>query len=339
MKKLFIAVLSMAALASCAQEDVVYNNDNNAIKFDNAFVGNTTKAVDPSITTSTIQDFQVWGTTQGDHSVDAPIVPIFTNETVSVNTGVWTYDVNKTQYWIDGNTYNFVAIKNAKSVALNDATHLPEDITYTANDTTDLLYATASNIEGKATGNSKVAFTFSHLLSKAVFSFQNTTPAAAAGSTQPANIYKVTNVQISGLAENAVYDVNNGWESHTGNHTATFGHIVDSNATSETATDAKEILEQQWGKSYNECLLIPGTHNVTISCTITLYNGTATPERVVDVIDYNQTVQLTFAPGVAYNLVLKAGLTESIQFHVEAVDNWNFPYYDVNTPEQGHDNN
>ncbi len=336
MKKLFIAVISMAALASCTQEDIVINNANNAIAFDNAFVSTTTKAIDPSITTDSIDNFQVWGNTQGDHT-NAPVVPIFKNETVSNASGVWAYDVKKTQYWIDGNTYNFAAVVNG---VVNDAelvNGLPQTIHYTAGNG-DLLYATASNIEGKATGNSKVAFTFAHLLSKAVFSFQNTTPAAAAGSTQPANIYKVTDVKISGLAKDAVYDVTNGWELYNGNHTASFGNIVDSNETDKTATDAKEILELQWGKSLNECLLIPGTHNVTITCTITLYNGSVADNRIVDIINYNKTVQLTFHKGVAYNLILKAGLQQSIEFEVEKVENWNDPYIDVNTPAQGHDN-
>ena len=337
MKKLFIAVISMAALASCAQEDIVINNANNAIAFDNAFVSTTTKAIDPSITTDSIADFQVWGNTKGDH-LNSVVVPIFEAEPVSKDlvSGNWTYAVNKTQYWIDGNTYNFAAVKNGNVTELADG--LPKTINYSPNGT-DLLYATASNIEGKATGNSKVAFTFKHLLSKAVFSFQNTTPAAAAGSTQPANIYKVTNIQISGLDANANYDVASGkWENNTdGGHIENFGNIVGADSKQENK-EAEPIHEQQSGKSNYERLLIPGTHNVTISCKITLYNGSVADNRIVDVIDYNKDVTLTFQKGVAYNLILQAGLQQSIEFEVEEVENWTNPYVDVDTPEQGHDN-
>lgn len=336
MKKLFIAVLSMAALASCAQEDVVYNNDNNAIKFDNAFVGNTTKAIDPSITNDNIvaKTFYVWGTTKGDHADNAPIVPIFVEEEVSFDGG-WNYAENKTQYWIDGNEYKFAAVVNGVVEDAELVNGLPQTIHYTAGNG-DLLYAAYGPYPAEASGNPAVPFSFEHLLSKAVFTFTNTTPANTTAS--PDNIYKVTNIQISGLGNEAAYDVTTGWGTSTGSYTATFGDIVAADAT--TVVAAAEIKEQGNGKSNYECLLIPGTHNVTITCTITLYNGEAIPERVVDVINYNKTIPLTLAKGIAYNLNLTAGLTQPIEFKAQAVANWNNPYEEVNDiPEQGHDNN
>lgn len=340
MKKLFIAVISMAALASCTQEDIVINNANNAIAFDNAFVSTTTKAIDPSITTDSIDNFQVWGNTKGDH-LNSVVVPIFKNETVSkVSSGDWTYDVNKTQYWIDGNKYNFAAVKNGNVTELADG--LPKTINYSLTGTTpgpDLLYATYA-CEATATGNPKVAFTFAHLLSKAVFTFKNTTPAAQVGATQPANIYKVTNICVSGLAAGADYVITNGvgaWENYIySDREEYFGDIVA--ATETEVKSAAEIREKESGKSNYERLLIPGTHNVTITCKITLYNGYVDNTRIVDVIDYSKTVSLTFHKGVAYNLILKAGLQQSIEFKVVKVENWNNPYENVNTPEQGHDN-
>ena len=56
MKKLFIAVLSMATLASCFQSELALDQ---AIDF-NTYVGSTTKSIDPSITTATISEFYVW---------------------------------------------------------------------------------------------------------------------------------------------------------------------------------------------------------------------------------------------------------------------------------------
>lgn len=341
MKKLFIAVISMAALASCTQEDIVINNANNAIAFDNAFVSATTKAIDPSITTASIADFQVWGNTQGDHT-NAPVVPIFENETVRKDSvsGIWTYNVNKTQYWIDGNIYNFAAVKNGTVTELADG--LPKTINYSLSGTTgpDLLYASYGPYEAEATGNSEVPFTFAHLLSKAVFTFENTTPDKKDGATtQPANIYKVTNIQISGLDANANYDVaSNEWKNNAdGDCTENFGNIVGADSKQENK-EAEPISEKQSGKSNYERLLIPGTHNVTITCKITLYNDTVADNRIVDVIDYNKTVQLTFEKGVAYNLILQAGLEQSIEFKVVEVENWNNPYENVDTHEQGHDN-
>ena len=341
MKKLFIAVISMAALASCTQEDIVINNANNAIAFDNAFVSTTTKAIDPSITTDNIvnEKFYVWGTTQGDHAANAPIVPIFTEEEVAFEDGDWAYDVNKTQYWIDGNTYNFAAVKNGTVTKLEKG--LPATIHYSLGNTgpdLDLLYASYGPYEAEATGNSKVVFKFSHLLSKAVFTFKNTTPAAQVGATdQPDNIYKVTKIEISGLDADANYDVASGkWIDNTNsNHTEEFGDIVAADATA--VTDAAEIREQESGKSNYERLLIPGTHNVIITCTITLYNGTVADNRIVDVIDYKYPLSLTLEAGHSYNFLLSAGLNDSIKFHVDEVKGWT----DVDAPAvdtPNHDN-
>ena len=88
MKKVLLSVFAVAALASCFQnEDIVSTSDSNAIKFD-SYVGNTTKAIDPTLTKATLESFQVWGTTQGDHA-DAAIVPIFTDLKVKKEDGVW----------------------------------------------------------------------------------------------------------------------------------------------------------------------------------------------------------------------------------------------------------
>ena len=332
MKKLFIAVLSMATLASCFQSELALDQ---AIDF-NTYVGSTTKAIDPSIDNDNITEysFYVWGTTQ-ENITGAPIVPIFKNVEVDYVGGVWKYDPQYTQYWFSGNKYHFAAVVNGEVKTL--ANGLPKTISYTAGTDKDLLYArTAPEGITRVSNNSKtVAFTFEHLLSKAVFTFTNTTPENTTNS--PANIYKVTNIQISGLGNEAAYDVTTGWGTSTGSYTATFGDIVAADATA--VVDAAEIKEGGKGKSNHECLLIPGTHNVTITCTITLYNGVADENHVVDIINYNKTLPLTLAEGTAYNLNLTAGLTQAIEFKAEAVANWNNPYEPVDAPEQGHDNN
>ena len=329
MKKLFIAVLSMATLASCFQSEFAVEQ---AIDF-NTYVGSTTKAIDPSINNDNIDEysFYVWGTTQGDHADDAPIVPIFENVKVDYAGGVWAYGVEHTKYWIAGNKYNFAAVVNGV-VNTPLVNGLPQTINYTAGEDKDLLYADAKNIVAKASGNDKVAFTFSHLLSKAVFTFTNTTTPVVAGA--PANIYKVTDIKISGLGKSATYDVTAGWGTSTGTYEANFGHIVDANEANEDAA-AIGVAEQESGKSNYEHLLIPGTHNVTITCKITLYDNGA----VVDEIPYSQTINgLTLQKGTAYNFSLKAGLEQTIQFNVNPVNDWNDPYVGVNTPVQGHDN-
>ena len=63
MKKIFILLLAIATLAACNKSEVVDVNPGEAIQFGNAFVDNATKAIDPSITTLTLDGFTVYGTT------------------------------------------------------------------------------------------------------------------------------------------------------------------------------------------------------------------------------------------------------------------------------------
>ena len=341
MKKIILATLAAAALVACAQEDVVVAPKGEAIAFDNAFVDNTTKAIDPSITTSTLDNFLVYGTTQGDHAENAPIVRIFDGVTVTgtdvidgegnVTARSWGYTEEYTQYWIDGNKYNFAAIKNGNVTSF--ANELPKTISYNAAGQTDLLYAEAKNIEGKKTTNGPVAFTFDHLLSKAVFTFKNTTPASPA----TAYTYKVTDIEISGVASEGVYDVVDGWSSFTiATNPLEFKNIVDLDTDGNVLNSGEAVAvgAQNTYKSHYERLLIPGTRDVTISCTITLYYGNA----VVDVINYEKNFSLTLVKGTAYSFNLEVGLNETIKFTVTKVEGWKDPVVAPDVLEPDHDN-
>lgn len=338
MKKIILATLAAAALVACAQEDVVVAPKGEAIAFDNAFVDNTTKAIDPSITTSTLDKFLVYGTTQGDHDVNAPIVCIFDGVEVTgadvtdgegnVTARSWGYTENYTQYWIDGNKYNFAAIKNGNVTSF--ANELPETISYNAAGQKDLLYAEAKNIEGKKTGNGPVAFTFDHLLSKAVFTFTNTT----SDEVNTKYYYKVEGITISGLSSKADYTVSNKtWTETEGGYVASFGNIVADGTIADSA-DAVPVNEEETLSSNYQRLLIPGTRDVTISCTITLYYGNA----VVDVINYAKNFSLTLVKGTAYSFNLEVGLNETIKFTVTKVEGWKNPVEDPDVLKPDHDN-
>lgn len=318
MKKLFIAVLSMATLASCFQSEFAVDQ---AIDF-NTYVGSTTKSIDPSIDNSSIEaeKFYVWGTTQ---QTGGPIVPIFVEEEVSYSDGSdgsaigWNY--NDTKYWIAGNKYNFAAVVNGDVKTL--ANGLPKTIDYTADGVTDLLYArSTADIVAKASGNDKVGFTFSHLLSKAVFTFTNTS------ADNEDNLYVVENIQISGLGKTATYDVTDGWGTSTYDpaYVVDFGNIV------ETATDAGApavAVSNVALQSNYERLLIPGTHTIKITCTIKLYlNGSYDPANPEanrgQLINYEKEFDVTLAPRTAYNFALSAGLNQEIDFKVNKVNDW-----------------
>ena len=326
MKKILLSVFAVAALASCFQnEDIVSTSDSNAIKFD-SYVGNTTKAIDPSLTKATLHSFQVWGTTQGDHT-DAAIVPIFEDVNVNNNNGngPWAYHEDYTQYWIPGNTYNFAAVVNGNvdiegKTVVTLKNGLPATIEHSLtpmdnyNDR-DLLYATYGPYEAVATNNPKASFTFKHLLSKAVFSFVN-------NSAEPSkNIYVVKDIKIRNCRHIGTYDV--ATETWTTVNTSTlekqFGDIVAAN----DATDAAHINSNTPLQSKYERFLLPGTFDAEITCTIELYlNGEVKSENLADRINYSHTIDLKLKPGHSYNFALSAGLNDQILFDVTEVEGW-----------------
>lgn len=329
MKKIILATLAAAALVACAKEDVVVAPKGEAIAFNNAFVDGTTKAMNPSYTTESLKTFNVYGTTKGDHT-DAKVVNIFNGVSVlngeysgSYTGDDWKYDATATQYWIDGNTYNFAAVVNG--TVDTDDYGMPNTISYDATTQTDLLYDAVGPIEAKKTGNEAVAFTFNHLLSKAVFSFQNTTNQ----TPDTGYFYTVKDIKVSGIGKTAIYTVGavTPWGTPATYYDVeaplTFGNIVETTAASEAGTAATQVDETETWLSNYERLLIPGKYSVTITCTISLYLNSEDEDHLVDLINYTTTLDdYTFNPGHAYCFKLAAGLTDPIKFTVTPVDSW-----------------
>ena len=351
MKKIILATLAAAALVACAKEDVVVAPKGEAIAFNNAFVDGTTKAIDPSLTTTSLKGFKVYGTTKGDHN-GAQIVNIFNGIDV-VNENYeddwigsdWKYANNLVQYWIAGNTYNFAAVANAADgTVIPDGDGMPATIAYDATNQQDLLYAKNNyGVYTKDESDTAVSFTFNHLLSKAVFSFTNTTLA----TPDTGYFYTVKDIKISGVGKTADYDVATPkWgvpaTSYTVAAPLVFGNIVETNAASVAGTDATHVDEGKTWLSNYERLLIPGTYDVTITCTISLYLNQEDDAHLVDLINYTTTLTgYTFNPGHAYCFKLAAGLDEPIEFTVKPVNAWITDWTDVDkdldTPN--HDNN
>ena len=62
MKKLFVAVLAIAGVVACSNEELVRVQDPAQIAFDGSFVETrANEALDPSTTTASIKEFSVWG--------------------------------------------------------------------------------------------------------------------------------------------------------------------------------------------------------------------------------------------------------------------------------------
>ncbi len=179
-KSLFVLGVAVAALASCTQNEVVDIAESNVIKFDNAFVGNATKATAPEITKDNITDIYVYAqnaATGGDGSGTA----VFTNEHVYKTTaGEWTYD--NWQKWNNDDKpyYKFAAYAGKQ---LTDVTNVSFDwssgllsfqnLTIDGGTQYDLLANSNAVTNDQTASRPKISFSLDHLLSMVQFTLKS----------------------------------------------------------------------------------------------------------------------------------------------------------------------
>ena len=314
MKKIFVAMLALAAATACSNDELVSVNQE-AIAFDNAFVNNAVRIVDPSLTTDALKaegnGFGVYGfVTNGDATA-----PIFTNEKVWWDNSAWTHGT--VQYWIAGATYNFAAIAPYGAYADVNPLTTGLSLQFTNDGTTDLIYAQSDAIVGKTTGNTAVAFDFKHVLSKVKFTFKNE--------------YQATNSYIA-VKEIKITDADEG-ATVVLSKTTDGVSAVWTNANDEALTlafgDAGKIeqTDADGAECAKELFLIPSTERT--------YNVTYVVELYIDdtkIDTYNHTATVTFAPaaGCCYNVA--ATIThknidpekeqETIEFTVTTIGGW-----------------
>ena len=325
MKKLFIAVMAMAAFAACSNENVLVAPKGNAIAFGSDFIDNATKSIDGTYQNNgtgvnELTKFHVYGTVKNDNG----LANIFNEELVSNTTGAWTYDVNKTQYWVAGNTYSFAAVAyaGAAGVAVNKDvdTAMPVSIAYDAAAQHDLLYAEKKNIEYESGDATTVKFTFAHLLAKAKFTVKNQM------QNGNGNSYKVKNVQVLDAVKTATYNVGGTWTNHDDKHNVTFGHIVAADANA-VVNDPLKMLMGESGASNYERLLIP-QENATLKVSIEVEYYVQDKVNGADVLNdsYTKTAEkanIALEAGRAYNFIITLGNPgEPITFDVETITDW-----------------
>lgn len=313
MKKYLYIALAAAAFTSCSQDESL-DVLKEAIAFGDAFVENSTRAIDPSYNNDTkkIEAFKVWGNVKANNG--STYVPVFAganvtddgnNNTTIAYGQAWKCDV--TQYWIYGAPYNFAAVVNGTvDNELNNG--LPKTISYTADGTTDLLYAEQLNVTRIAdqTDDQKiVAFTFNHLLSKVMFTAKNTT-----GDTK--YTYNIKNLTITNSLASGSYTVTtkNWADKSTGTNSGTSFGAID--AVSEAAT----------GKTCeSEKLLIPADYTSTkLNISFTLewcYNS-----EVITSTSQALEASVNLEAGKAYNFTISAGLNKPIEFTVHTLTGW-----------------
>lgn len=305
MKKLFISMLAVAALASCSQEDVIVADKGDLIGF-NSFVENSTRAaLDPSYSANNIQSFKVWGTVNN--------VNIYNGAVVSRNNKdynvAWDCEGNQ-QYWISGADYVFAGIVDGDKAGVSTTTAvngLPTSIVYTADGATDLLCQTI--VRKAYTGSDIVAFNFTHLLSKVNFTVNNKSTGALD------YIFVARDITFNG-AKKGTYTI----KYPTDN-----GQLVDGN-WEITNTDVKTLSPLTVNANVasaelgTEVLFIPGSYAVDFA--VDVYYKEVTEKNKVTTMAYAGSTQ-SLEANKAYNFVVNVSLGSSIQFTVEEQPTWN----------------
>ena len=326
MKKIFLAVLAVAALASCAKEETLTLPQGDAIAFGDAFVDNSTKAIYEEA--DDIQGFTVFGNVVATGSANTPVA-LYGNTGATVartkdgNTAALgaAWYCNVVRYWTPLCTFNFAAIANHDGVTVENG--IPTAIKYTVanDDTNDLIYGVASATtdpscapSGSVNDAKVVAFTMEHLLSRVQLSFEN-----GVNTADDAYSYAISNITVS-TWEKGIYTIG----------AATPWAKDGEDLVSLTYAAVETVAEGAIVASTTANVVIPGS-SVTVSFTYelklngaTIYTGTVSgtiPNSV------------TLVKGHSYNLKAVLTLENEIQFTVSNEENslaaWTSPATEV----------
>ena len=289
MKKLFIAMLAVAAVTACAKDEAI-SIDRQTIGFGNPFVENSVRA-DYSAG-KTLGAFTVYGTVTSKSNSNS--VALFggdgANVTGSVGDPAW--NCAETEYWVPNCTYAFQAVADG---VINNG----QITVYVENGDLDLLYAekraeTNENAAPTAGVNTNgvVEFNFTHLMSRVGFSFVN-------GSANNAYSYKITAVSFKGHDTTGTYTISESkWD------------------TAVTASDTA----LSFGTGTTTHQIIPGkqTLNVTVAYDIVYKDKTISSTSFTKPLkEYN------FEESKSYCIVVTIPAPgKEIQFNVEEIAGW-----------------
>ncbi len=307
------AAAMVLALGSCAKTEVTDVPDSRYIGFDNAYIGNPTKAGLPQDkqygSKSPISQFFVFGKTapsDGD---------VFDNVRVYESNGQWVYDDLK--QWQNGLTYKFAAYSTNEETQLTETvgfdygSHTLTITDFVSNNDLqrDLLVATTD--EDLNPDNVPVPFNFKHALAMIKFTLQS-----SLGDKNPITI---TDFKVNNISSKSTLTVseNNGTQISWGavSETEEFTNSVDMEAITTIPAVSDEFV------------VIPQTitGNVTVTFKVAIEGVTQQPKELTATISNPSWVN-----GLRYNYVATITGTDVdvIEFSAPIIEDWD-TYTDV----------
>lgn len=300
MKKIFLAVVALAAMTACSNDEFV-SIDRAPINFGEAFVDNATRA---DYSSTQIKHFKVYGTVTG----NSKTANLYNGADVTGDAYGTVWSCTQAEYWLPKCSYVFEAVVDGEISEGKIEYTIGQD--KGRDSVSDLLYGTAAastNENAVPTGNiitvgenPVVEFTFQHLLSKIGFTFQ-------AGVNDAKYAYKVKAISFTGHDSTGTYTIDGGsWDNvYTASTEAlTFGAPTGNITT--TAVVAAGTTHQ----------IIPGQQTLSVSIT---YDIIYKEETVSPDITVTKELSHNFAKNSVYNIAVTLPAPgQPIKFTVKA---------------------
>lgn len=339
---LSLAVCALA-LAACTSEEVLNESpQSNTIKFRNVLNKDTR-----ALTTSNFGLFYVYGYYTKGADLNTRF-NIFTDTPVTKSGDDWSSAINR--YWIKDATYSFYAYScENKHVApeyggpsigqsdgvfrLNYTCHSENGLSH------DLVFASATDVVGKESGNSPVSMQFKHILSKVNLCFVNDFPDGYEIEISNISISQFQNTGTFTAEKKSVSDgIIGSWSKvdYDSKSTNTFTLNTKGNSTATSEKDEKG--NPLYSIVSSECYMIP-CHYTTENNPVKIQFNIKVTNTELKQIVLSNVLTGTWHPnwrmGTQYTYTIRltggaAGMDE-IKFGV-GVDDWNDPKED-NNPE------
>ena len=314
MKKLVLVascVISLATVA-CSSDNVIDNGDSrqtNSIDFNSAITRGS-RSLDA---TSDLTTMYVYGTQDNTSA-------IFDAQAVTKGTENWEYTYNKSgdkPKWTAGSLYKFYAYSyengSTSSAKYSAGGVLTFDgfTTKAGDGTGDLIYASSDQIIGLQTGNSRVAFTFKHILSQVSLVLLNNTLNA---QEIPYNV-TISNIKLSGYGTTATFDGTD-WGTTT------------NPANNVSVNNEGKAFPYEDHETASSLFVIP-QKDKTVTLTLTAEIKNANNANDVTKYTYSATFTPNWEQGKKYQCTIPVTLNtgeESIEFTVTSLNGWSDTY-------------
>ena len=301
------AAAMVLALGSCAKTEVTDVPDSRYIGFDNAYIGNPTKAID-EISSTTIDHFLVSGGYDGKQ--------VFDKRRVAPNSnGEWTY--SPLVEWVENQTYKFYAYapENIEGTSSYDYTNGISFKGFVVDGSTnqlDFVYAASGDVPSGSEGSvrPKVQFTFGHMLSMIQFTIKSGFP----------------NDVVLNISDFKFYGMNSKCDFDNGNWGSSSSEAIQENTPINLSDGLAQATETPVDYADN-CVVLPQAFPADVvyaKFTINVPKSASIETAIENKVITAKIPADTWEPGYRYNYIVTIdGQTlDFITFDAPEVNTW-----------------